>query len=244
MKNIWCIALLSALSFSACEKETQELTDDLLSQQIAFSENKIVVAYYDLPAAVLTYVEDNYFETYIETVYSVAGTGFEVILGSEDVLYSSMSGRVLDPKRGPFSQGPCGRGELVGLDKLPNLITSFISKNYTGAKILKAKLVQNDQGGIFYVKIDKSRGILIFKADGTFLEATVLFYHCRPLGMPIELARIPAIMKDYIAKNLPGAEIKVAFRKANGVVIIGIITPDGRRIVGFSADGTFLWIRP
>jgi hypothetical protein len=243
MKNVWFILMfVSVAIFQSCQKESQQATDDLLSQQIAFSETKTAVAPAELPVEARNYVDENYFETYIESAFLVKDRGFEIILGTEDVLYCDMRGRVLRPDHPPFAHGPCGRGLPVGVDQLPAGITGYVADNYPDAQILRAKKMMS---GMYFVKITNPELILIFKADGTFLEATVLFFHCRPLGLPIDIGTLPDAITDYIEANYAGAEIKVAFHKNNGMYVVGIFTADGqRKILGFDADGNLVFVRP
>ncbi|MFQ5446060.1 MAG: PepSY-like domain-containing protein [Saprospiraceae bacterium] len=250
MKNLLFFGLLATLSFlSSCNKDTLQLTDDLLAQQIAFADSKTAVSPSDLPASVISYVDENYFETYIESAYFVTDKGYEVILGTEDVLYCNRDGRILRPRRGPFTHGPCGHGEAIGLDAVPAFIVEYVAEHYPEAEIVRAKFVQTDSGGRYFIKIqnpqsDQAPLILIFSEDGVFIEATVMFFHCHALGVPMDIENLPEVITNYIAEHFPNAEIKVAFHKSNGMFIIGVITPDGRRIMAFSADGAFLWVRP
>jgi putative PepSY-like beta-lactamase-inhibitor len=250
MKKLMFLGLAAILAFLAsCNKDSQQVTDDLLAQQIAFADNKTAVSPSDLPASVATYVDENYFETYIESAFMVPDKGFEVILGDENVLYCNRDGRVLRPRRGPFRRGPCGHGEAIGLDAVPLFIVEYVAEHYPEAEIVRAKFVQTDSGGRYFIKIqnpqtDHAPLILIFSEDGAFIEATVMFFHCHALGVPMDIENLPEVITNYIAEHFPNAEIKVAFHKTNGMFIVGVITPDGRRIIGFSADGAFLWVRP
>jgi len=245
MKKLMFLGLTAILAFLAsCNKDSQQLTDDLLTQQIAFAGSKTAVSPSGLPASIATYVDENYFETYIETANFVTDKGYEVIMGTEEVFYCDRTGRILRPRRGPFTHGPCGHGEAIDLDAVPAFIVEYVAQNYPAAEIMRAKLVQTDDGGRYFIKINDPNYILIFSEDGTFLEETVMFFHCRPLGTPIDIGSLPEAITNYIAEHFPNAEIKVAFHKANGVFIVGVITPDGRRIIGFNADGAFLWVRP
>jgi hypothetical protein len=250
MKKLIFLGLTAILALLAsCNKDSQQATDDLLAQQIAFADNKTAVSPSDLPASVATYADDNYFETYIESANFVTDKGYEVILGTEEVFYCDRTGRILRPRRGPFRHGPCGHGDAIGLDALPAFIVEYVAENYPDAEIVRAKLVQTDNGGRYFIKINNAQSdhpplILIFSEDGAFIEATVMFFHCHALGVPMDIGNLPEVVTNYIADHWPNAEIKAAFHKSNGVFIVGIVTPDGRHILGFSADGAFLWIRP
>ncbi len=241
MKKIFFYSLLATVTLlSACQKDTQ-LTDDQLIEQIIGAENKTAVAVADLPGTLSTYVEENHFETYIEEAYQVDRKGFEIVLGDENRVYCDERGRILRHRRGLISNGPCGRGEAIRPSQLPAAITDYVTENYPGAEVQRAKQMLS---GTYFVKIDEPGYILIFNGNGEFIEATVLFYRCRPLGTPVDLGTLPEAITEYIDANFSGAEIKIAFQKNNGMYIVGIITADGRKIVGFDEDGTFVFVRP
>ncbi len=242
MKNLWVLilAIVSVSLISSCQKEKQELTDDQLVEEIAFSQTKEVIAPADLPVPSSTYVEDNHFETYIETANRVKDRGFEVILGDEEVVYFDMSGRHLVTDRGPFSHGPCGRSKPVGIDRLPLSIIDFVAENYPDNVIRRAKKKGDN---LFFIKLD-NRIILIFDGQGNFLEATVIFFHCRPLGLPMDVENLPEVIVSFINDHFSNAEIKVAFHKSNGTIIVGLFIDGGRKILVFDADGNLIFERP
>ena len=241
MKKLLFLSLLASVTLlTACQKDSQ-LTDDQLIDQIANADNKTAVAVADLPGALNTYVDENHFETYIEEAYSVESKGFEIVLGDENRVYCNERGRILRHRPGLISNGPCGRGEAVRPAQLPAAITEYVAENYPGAEILRAKQMLS---GTYFIKIDDPGYILIFDGDGAFIEATVLFYRCRPLGIPVDIATLPEAITNYIAENFTDAEIKIAFQKNNGMYIVGIITAEGRKIVGFDENGTFIFVRP
>lgn len=240
MKKILFLATLAAtILLTACQKDAP-LTDDELIDQIA-AASKIEIPAADVPATASTYVAENYFETYLEEAALAEGKGYQLTLGDESRVYCDRNGRVLRSRRPNHHHGPCGRGAAVAASDLPAAITSYVADNYPGANIQRAKQLLS---GTYFVKIDTPGYILIFDGEGVFIEATVIFYHCRPLGTPVDVATLPAAVTDYIAANFTNAEIKVAFEKNNGMLIVGIFSEEGRKIVGFDADGNFLFVRP
>jgi len=242
MKNLWVLilAIVSVSLISSCQKEKQELTDDQLAEEIAFSQSKQVIEPADLPERSTVFVEENNFETYIETAKRVKGRGFEVILGDEEALYFDKRGRHLVTDRGPFSHGPCGRSKPIGIDRLPFSIIDFVAENYPDNVIKRAKKKGDN---LFFVKLD-SRVILIFDGEGNFLEATVIFFHCRPLGLPLDVENLPELIVSFIDEHFSNPEIKVAFHKSNGSIIVGLFTDEGRKILGFDSEGNLLFERP
>lgn len=241
MKRILLLTIsCSLLAIAGCKKD-EVSADDALVQEIAFAPQKIVIEPTNLPTTMLEYIDENHFETYIETAYMVPDLGYEAILGDESLVYCDRHGRVLHPMRDHFRRGPCGFGKAIGVDQLPANVLSFVDENYPGATILRAKQMNN---GNYIIKIDEPRLILLFSADGTFIEATVLFYHCRPLGVPMDVTNLPEAITQYIEENYPSSEILVAFHKTNGMYVLGVMTTDGRKIMAFDADGNLLFVRP
>ncbi len=242
MKKFWVFSFFAiSLFLNACQKDAQVLTDDELAQQIVLSDSKQVVPPTDLPPTVVAYLDENHFESYVETASLVNDKGYEVVMGDESRVFCDRQGRVLRPVRRGFSQGPCGRGEAVRVAGLPAAVTDYVAANYPDAQIKRAKQLLD---GPYFVKIDDPNLILIFNNDGGFVEATVLFYHCRPLGTPVDIATLSSTITDYVAANFPNSTIKVAFEKVNGMVIVGLTSPSGRIILGFDAAGNLVFSRP
>jgi len=242
MKKLFFYPILAVLFLAACQKDNDQLSDEDLIQQLISSSEKTAVAVSDLPEAAQLFIEENHFETYIEEAYTLERRGFEIVLGDDNRVYCDQRGRILRSRRNQqLGHGPCGHGESIRPSELPASVTDYVAENYPDATIRRAKQLLN---GSYFVKIDDPNYILIFDADGNFVEATVLFYQCRPLGTPFDIATLPEEITGYITDNFPGAEIKVAFQKNNGMFIVGIVTADGRKIVGFDEAGNFLFVRP
>ena len=241
MKRILFFALSAVLALAVGCKKDSTVTDDSLVQEIAFSPDKVVIEPNELPTTLLQYIDENHFETYVEEAYMVPGKGYEAIMGDESLVYGDRDGRVLHPKRDRFRRGPCGHGEAVGVDDLPANIIDYVATNYPDAEILRAKHMES---GRYIIKISEPHYILIFSEDGAFLEATVLFYHCHPLGVPMDIANLPETITSFIEENYPGSEILVAFHKNNGVYVLGVFTAEGRKVMAFDADGNLLFVRP
>ncbi len=230
-----CFAILVS-----CTKEEPLVADvDALVEEIAFADSKQEITLAKLPSDAIQFIEIEHFETFVERAFQVPDRGYEVRLGNEDILFFDRNGRHLRPVRDPFGTSPCGRGEMVLPGDLPTAILDYIAENYPDAEIFRAK--KKPHG--YLVKIS-GHLILIFDADSEFVEATTHFFHCRPLGMRIELADLPNSIVNYINDNYPNPEIKIAFEKTNGNFILGITTDDGRKILGFDADGNLLFERP
>jgi hypothetical protein len=233
------VSVLTISLLTSCNKE-ETVTDDSLIEEIATSSSKTNIEPEALPAQAQQTIEDAYFETYVETVSRVDNKGFEITMGNEDVMYCNMNGDELrgrDFRHGPHRPGPCGRGEPVNVDELPDAIVDYITENYPGEDILRAKL----KGNKYLVKIT-GHMILVFEENGTFLLEAPIFRFCHHFVDRINIDNLPDVITDYISENYPNAEIKIAWR-IRGKIVVGIITPDGRKIVVFDLDGNFLFDR-
>ena len=233
------VSVLSISLLTSCNKE-ETVTEDSLIEEIASSSSKVNIEPEELPAAAQQTIETEYFETYIETVSKVNNKGYEITMGNEDVMYCNTDGAELrgrDLRHGPHRPGPCGRGEPVNPEDLPETILDYIEENYPGEDILRAKL----KGNKYLVKVT-GHMVLVFQEDGTFLLEAPIFRFCSHFVDRINIDNLPDVITDYILENYPNAEIKVAWR-VRGKIVVGIITPDGRKIVVFDLDGNFLFDR-
>ena len=241
MKNIVFVfvTVLTISLLTSCNKE-ETVTEDSLIEEIATSSSKVNIEPDELPAQAQQTIEDNYFETYVETVSRVDNKGYEITMGNEDVMYCDTRGDELrgrDRAHGPHRPGPCGRGEPVNPEDLPDAIVDYITDNYPGADILRAKL----KGNKYLVKVT-GHMILVFEEDGTFLLEAPIFRFCNHYVDRINIDNLPDVILDYISENYPNSEVKIAWR-VRGKIVVGIITPDGRKIVVFDLDGNFLFDR-
>ena len=233
------VSVLAISLLSSCNKE-ETVTDDSLIQEIATSSSKVNIEPEALPAEAQETIEEGYFETYVETVSRVDNKGFEITMGNEDVMYCNMQGDELrgrDLRHGPHRPGPCGRGEPVSVEDLPDAIVEYITENYPGEDILRAKL----KGSKYLVKVT-GHMVLVFEEDGTFLTEAPIFRFCSHFVDRINIDNLPDVITDYITENYLDSEIKIAW-KVRGKIVVGIITPDGRKIVVFDLDGNFLFDR-
>ena len=167
MKNLLffltAVVGLSLLTTS-CNKDSSVSEDMELIQQIVESENRTAIEISELPAVTRTTVDEQYFETYIESAIAASDLGFEVELGNGETIYFSERGEGLVSRRGfRHGHGPCGmghRGTRVELADLPTSITDYITANYPDAETKRAKT--NDNTGNYFVLIltDDGRVVL------------------------------------------------------------------------------------
>ncbi len=244
MKNlIFALSAILTLGFlSSCNKDDNNdlSNNDILVEEIATSFAKQNIAPQDLPDKISSFVADEHFETYIETAAYVESKGYEITLATEDVEYFNNNGDVLRSDRRPHScyrPGPCGGGERIRIDELPDVVTDYIIENYPDEEIRRAKI----KGDYYLVAITGPTVLIFALEDGAFVHDAPLIRFCR--GDRINPDNLREEITTYIEENYPDAEIKVAFR-VRGKIIVGVITPDGRKILVFSLDGTFLFERP
>ena len=231
------VPVLMILLFTRCEKDAVSPEDTLIAE-IENAQNKINIDPGALPEAAQTTIEEEYFESYVETAAHVPGKGYEVVLGNEDQLYFRENGlRLRSGPDGPHRPGPCGRGVVIAVDDLPAVMTDYVAENYPDAQILRAK--QFPRG---YVLLISGRRILLFNNDLEFVAITRAFYFCDQLGHPIDIANLPDSITSYVSVNYPDGEIAKAYG-VRGRIIVGVLMPDGRVILVFDSDGNFLFAR-
>ncbi|MBK7345289.1 MAG: PepSY-like domain-containing protein [Saprospiraceae bacterium] len=234
-----CILLVGVIS---CNKEAI-LDDNVLVEEIATSTAKEWISPAVLPEGIQEDLDLYNFDSYVEEVNYVSNAGYELIMGDEETIYYSEAGRRLHSTKRLFLWnrfGPCGgKGTWIKVEELSELIQDYVSTNYPDATIKGGK----EKNDVILVLLD-SRKILVFDLDGTFLKEAAGFYHCPSYCNWVEAAELPTEISDYISINYPDAEVKVACRKKDKFIVVGILTPDGRRVIVFDTDGNFLFTRP
>lgn len=235
------LSVLTISAFTSCDKSANEnLSTETIVEEISNSTDKQNIEPDELPQTTKAFIEEEHFETYVESVAYVDGLGYEITMGTEDVEYFDKDGEVLrhrDRLRQCFRPGPCGGGQLLEIDDLPEGVVEYINENYPDQEIRRAKL----KGDRYLVAITGPT-VVVFSGEGEFLNEFPLFRFC--FGHRIDLVDLPEVITAYINENYPGVEIKIAFR-ARGKIIVGVLTPDGeRKIIVFTQDGVFIFDRP
>ena len=246
MKNLVfvLVSILTIGFFTSCDKDVNDVaSNEVLIEEIANSSAKQNIEPADLPATTKEFIEEEHFETFVESAAYVDGKGYEVTLATEDVEYFNNTGSVLRSNSRPHQchrPGPCGGGQRIRIQDLPAGIVAYINNNYPDAEIKRAKTK-----GIFYLVgingPDMGPTVLVFNMNNEFILEAPLFRFCN--GERINIDNLPDVITDYISDNCPDGEIKVAWR-ARGKVFVGILTPDGRKIYVFNLDGDFLFELP
>ena len=253
MKRLFFIALpvlLLSLTFSACNREITDITDGDLIKEILLSESATSIEPADLPTEVKNYVDDYFFDTYVEEAFQVVDKGFELRFGDDDVAFFNRNGRPLmfDGPLGTFGphgpHGPCHRrghrwGDLIAVEDLPVAITDYIAENYPDNEIKRAKL-RNDN---YFVAVDVPV-ILKFDSDGNFIEELSPLHNCHRPCNRILAEDLSDPIAAYIAENYPAAEFKRACERGDKTVVF-LLGEEGRIILGFNTEtGELLFSRP
>lgn len=243
MKKYWITGLSAlALLLSACTKESAD-ADDALVSDIANHSAKQTVEPSDLPVAIQANLEMYNFDNYVEEAYHAPGTGYEIIMGDEELIYYAQDGRRLEHRGRRFlldEHGPCrDRGKIIPGDKLPPVILDYIAENYPNhqVRIGKARL---DHIAVLLTP----RKVLIFDKDGNFVEEAPGFLFCPLLCKPVPVAELPQEIVDYILADEPDADIKRACIRRMDFTTVGVLTPDGPKVYVFGKDNQFLFSRP
>ena len=235
-------ALMSMYFLSSCQKED---INDLVSQ-IANSANKTSLEPEELPNTIIEFVDNNYFETYIEEAWEASGLGYELKMGNDEAIYFDSTNEYLAPSdRGRKGRGgrghghhggPCGGdrgGEPVEIADLPANITDYVAANYADAEIKRAGL-KDGETYMIGLLIDGEKVVLAFDLEGNFIEEVAL-----PAGggEQVAIADLPASITDYVSANYPDSEIKRAKSNEDGNYIVGLT---GKIVLVFDADGNFV----
>jgi hypothetical protein len=250
MKKLsWMIFASLALLLAACDKnETTEQSDDLLIVDIATSAERVMVEPAELPRAILAFVDDVYFDTYIEMAYRVRERGYELNMGSGENLFFDRNGtpiRFRGPDDGRFGpDGPHGRcnysnfGVVIAIDRLPEPIRDYLNENYPDHEIARAKR----RSGHIVVML---RGpiLLLFDSNGNFVDELTPIHNCyQPCRNLANTGDLPIAIGNYIDANYPDAQVRQACLR-NGVIVVFMIGENGRIILGFDIQGNFLFER-
>jgi hypothetical protein len=236
-----------SLLLVSCQKE-ETATDETTIQDIALSTERVSIEPAELPTSINSYLQDYFFDTYVEEAFVVEGRGYECDMGSGDILFFNREGRILEFRNpnGPFGpdgpHGPCHRrgrgfGEPVAIADLPAAIGTYVADNYPGSEMLRAK-VKDDE---YYVAIS---GFLILKFDseGTFIEELTPIHNCLRRCNPLALDELPGTASGYIAENFADAEFRRACQR-RGRIVVFMLGDEGRIILIFDAEGNFLFQR-
>lgn len=241
-KFLFFLSSLFLIAAVSCNKETIG-NDESIVEEIATSTSKEAISVTSLPEGIQANIELYNFDSYVEEVNYVSNAGYEVVMGDEETIYFTESGRrLISPRRMFLTHkfGPCGgKGTWIKADSLPANILEYISTNYPDA-LIKGGKEKND---VILVLLD-TKQILVFELDGTFIKESAGFHHCPKFCKLMQLTDLSAEIADYLTINYPDAEIKVACTKYDKFIVVGILSPDGRRVVIFDTDGNFLFTRP
>ncbi len=244
MKNLilFLLPVFALTFFSSCGEDNDIATDDVLIEEIASAENKIVITPDELPESAQSYLDATYFDTYAQVVSRVDEKGYELFLGTDELQYFNLEGRPLRAERRgrgfrPF-HGPGGcNASMIPVDELPEAITTYIAENYPDAEIRGAR----ERGDLIVVGIS-GHVMLVFDSEGNFIEEAQVVHHGH--GTPLEIEELPTAITDYISTNYAGAEIKKAFEVRDGEnIVVGLLLNDERVLVIFDAEGNFIMER-
>ena len=245
MKKLAIYLLGGALTIwlAACTKDAstdfQQLDDEALATAIADDRSRQEVDPSTLPAEVLSYLAETYFETYVETAYFADGKGYEIVLATEDRTFFNLNRRELRHRLND-RLGPCGRllgGTPIHPDDLRPAIIQYVETHYPDATILRAK-----KKGNRVLVLLSNHVVLVFTEDGVFEVDGQHWVDCRPC-VPASGVDIPADVIAQIEIRFPDGEIKRVCRRGDRIVI-GLVAGDGRHILVYDKDWNFLFMIP
>ena len=278
MKTLLLFSCLAALvvSLNACNKNSVDpsTTDasarsaGVVSTSATGPHSLTTVDVASLPTAITIYINSKYAGATIkEALKDVQGNYVVAITVSNagKLLLFKADGTFVKEADGKPNHAPGdsarhdGKGEgpgsmTVAVSSLPAAITTYISTNYAGATVKEAF---KGPDGRFLVAITQNNVVklLLFKADGTFVQAVEkpthtpgdTAHHPRPgqgsgpEATTIAASSLPAAVTTYINTNYAGATVeKAAQDKTTSDYLVAIMTTDKKRVLLlFSSDGTF-----
>lgn len=234
--SLFFASLMFLASCNLLETVGTSVIDEIASADLT------AVSSEELPSAATSYLNNNYFETYIDQANLAEKLGYQVILSDGEELYFDLDGEILTAEDCSGKKGKKGKkgddDKFTTLDTalLSQTVKDYLATNYADATIVRAK---TDADGNILVGLTNYI-IAVFDADGNFIKE---FEHHKgkDKGTKIDLASLPVLVTDYISSNYTGAAIKVAFQDNDGGYAVGIVTADGKKkIVIFDAEGTFV----
>lgn len=254
-KNLlmWMLLPLLGLGVLACNKTDETAAaDEAVIEEIALSAMREEVSPAALPAEAVTFVEENLFETYVETVYRIPNLGYEIRMGNGTTVFCNERGRILEYVREHLTTGPLGPehphgpcfdrirrfGRPVRPAALPQPIQDYVAANYPDNAIRRAKF----NGSNYFVLVN-APVVLQFDADGNFIGEVDVLEHCRFPCRPQEVSELPEVISAYVTENFPEAENLRACRRPN-LVLVAFINGEGRVVLGFDNNGNLLFQRP
>lgn len=278
MKTLFLFSCLAALvvSLNACNKNSVDpsTTDasarsgGVVSTSVTGPHNLTTVDVASLPAAITTYITTTYAGATIKEAKKDAQGNYSVVITVNSIgklLLFKADGTFVKEADGKPNHAPgdsarhegkgAGPGSMtVAVSSLPAAITSYINTNYAGATVKEA--FKGPDGG-FLVAITQNNVVklLLFKADGTFVQAIEkpahapgdTTHHPRPgqgsgpQATTIAASSLPAAVTTYINTNYAGSTIeKAAQDKTTSDYLVAILTTDKKRVLLlFGSDGTF-----
>ncbi|MCB0581350.1 MAG: PepSY-like domain-containing protein [Phaeodactylibacter sp.] len=247
-KLYWILFAGFAFLLSACNKAEEPVAEDALILEIASASGREMVEPADLPRPIAAYVEDVYFDTYIETAFLAPAKGYELNMGNGENLFFGMDNRLLEfsgqesPRLGTNSpHGPCYRpgalGSPIAVERLPDAVVRYITANYPRNQIRRASV----RSGYYIVAIDVP-ALLLFNERGAFVEELSPIRHCQQACRPLRYDQLPGGILRYIEANYGEATFRQACARS-GKIAVWLAHPRGRVILVFDREGNLLFVR-
>lgn len=260
--------LVLFLGIVACEKE-EVSTDDNTISEIILSTDLQEVETSALPHTSQKYIDDNYFDTYVDEVRMAPRRGFMVTLGIGEVLYFNLGGEVLDfdgefVRNGPLGpihpHGPCfrlrrwlrghgGNHDCDG-DGVPDGPFAYdpdeLPETITGYVAenypdteIRRAAYRDDR----YLLLITGGIVLAFDGDGNFLREINILEHCQRVCNGLTEDELSDAVATYIAENFPDAVFRRACSRAERTLVL-LSDGDQRVVLGFDAEGNLIFQRP
>lgn len=243
---IYSFAIALAMGLAGCQKEVSK--EDLTSVlAIAESPDKAAVDPAGLPPAILEFMQEEHFSSFVADAFHSPGLGYQLITGDEDHVFFNLDGRPLADERNEWREGqyrrfggPCARpGRYIRPGQLPGAVRRYIHENYDGDSPQRAKIMAN---GMFVVGMNPPL-MLVFTEQGRFVEEVYCFRPCEAAMWRVRVADLPENLTAYLRDHYNGLEALAAYECRNGNFVIGLFIDGQRLILVFDEEGNFLHLR-
>lgn len=238
IKNLIVLFVIATLGLAlSCEENLVEPANEASSTSMlgdsTMTDDWQQVALSDLPQSITDFISENYPDKTIVEAWLTDEGEYVVVLADDLYLIFNSDGDFIEEYDEKEHRGD---RDPIAISELPQSILDYITANYPDAEIKKAYTNEN---GEYILKLN-NRWIVIFDADGNFIEAFEKDKRNRKdheNWTEVDVATLPQSILDYVSANHPHSEIVIAGINEDGEY--GVVL-DSEVILIFDSEGNFL----
>lgn len=254
-----------AASGTTGSANAREADSVYIVQPCAHGESRDSISQSELPAAVNSYIADNYSGATFSKAFALKNsssvvTGYVVVIYYNDkpvglqfdstgtfvkVLEQREKGDFNGPGHhhgGVFENRDGQHHDTIALSSLPSAVTAYFATNYASDTLVKA--VRNRDSSI--VVLSKNNGVYatVFTADGTFVKRDELPAKSHGSIASIELAALLSVAAGYLSQTYPNYVFENAFSVSENVTVKGYVVVidanNTKYAVAFDVSGNYV----